>query len=54
MKHDAHKFCYNCIICKMAKSKGRNHELYTPLPIPEYPWTNISMDFVLRLCKQRM
>ena len=32
-----------------AKSKVKLHGLYTTLPVPEYPWTDISMDFVLGL-----
>jgi len=47
MKSDVHKFCDNCIVYKMAKSKVKPHGLYTPLFVPEYPWTNISMDFVM-------
>jgi len=49
MKHDVHKFCDHCIVCKKAKSKLMPHGLYTPLPIPDYPWIDISMDFVLGL-----
>ena len=47
MKHDVIKFCSNCIVCYKAKSKIMHHGLYTPLPIPTSPWTNISMDFVV-------
>ena len=49
MKHDVYKFCEHCIVCKKAKSKVMPHGLYTPLPTPEYPWVDLSMDFVLGL-----
>ena len=35
-----------CITCKKAKSKVLPHGLYTPLPVPNEPWVEISMDFV--------
>ena len=47
------KFCGHCMVCKQAKSKVKRHGLYTPLPVPEYPWTDISMDFVLGLQKTK-
>jgi len=47
MKHDVHEFYDKCFICKKAKSKVMPHGLYTPLSIPEHPWIDISMDFVL-------
>jgi hypothetical protein len=36
-------------VCKKAKSKVMPHGLFTPLPVPEFPWIDISMDFVLGL-----
>ncbi|RDY04462.1 Retrovirus-related Pol polyprotein from transposon 17.6, partial [Mucuna pruriens] len=47
MRKDVHHMCNKCLVCKLAKSKVSPHGLYTPLPIPTTPWTNISMDFVL-------
>ena len=47
MKRDMHKVCDHCIVYKKDKSKVNPHGLYTPLPVPKYPWTNISMDFVM-------
>ena len=49
MKHDVYKFCDKCLVCKKAKSKVMSHGLYTPLSVPEHPWIDISMDFVLGL-----
>ena len=43
--------CEHCIVCKKAKSKVKPHGLYTPLSIPEYPWIDLSIDFVLGLPK---
>ena len=49
MKHDVHKFYEQCIVCKHSKSRVMPHSLYSPLLVPEYPWTDLSMDFVLGL-----
>ena len=48
-----HFFCSNCIVCHKRKSKIMHHGLYTPLPIPSSPWTDISMDFVLGLPRSK-
>ncbi|KAH9769333.1 Endonuclease [Citrus sinensis] len=38
---------------RQAKSKVQPYGLYTPLPIPSAPWTNILMDFLLGLPRSR-
>ncbi|CAA7026198.1 unnamed protein product [Microthlaspi erraticum] len=53
LKKDVEKFCSRCITCRKAKSRLHPHGLYTPLPIPNAPWVNISMDFVIGLPKIR-
>jgi len=53
MKRDVHKFYDHCILCKKAKFKVKPHGLYTPLHVPEYAWTNISMDFLMGLPKTK-
>ncbi|KAL4333432.1 hypothetical protein GQ457_07G006300 [Hibiscus cannabinus] len=53
MRRDIERFCERCVTCKKAKSKVSPHGLYLPLPIPDTPWTNISMDFVLVLPRTR-
>ncbi|KAK8619587.1 hypothetical protein V6N13_135869 [Hibiscus sabdariffa] len=49
MRRDVERLCEHCITCRKAKSKVMPHGLYTPLPIPNAPWMDISMDFVLGL-----
>ena len=53
LKWDVERVCERCIRCKQAKSKSNPHGLYTPLPIPEAPWVDVSMDFVLGLPRSR-
>jgi hypothetical protein len=49
MLRDVHKVIERCAICKKAKGKENAYGLYMPLPIPEQPWMDVSMDFVLGL-----
>ena len=53
MKRDVARVIEGCIKCREAKSQTQPHGLYTPLPIPEKPWVDISMDFVLGLPKSK-
>ena len=53
MKRDVERACEKCITCKQAKSKAMPHGLYTPLPIPNEPWVDISMDFILGLPRSK-
>ncbi|KAG7568008.1 Integrase catalytic core [Arabidopsis thaliana x Arabidopsis arenosa] len=53
MKRDVERICSRCTTCKIAKSKSQGQGMYTPLPIPSAPWTDISMDFVLGLPRTR-
>ena len=49
MKHDVKKNFENFIVCKNSKSNIKHHGLYSPLPIPDCPWIDLSMGFVLGL-----
>ena len=53
MKHDVHKVCKHCIKYREAKSRLKLHGLYTPLPVPSEPWTDLSMNFMLGLPRTR-
>ncbi|XP_040942305.1 uncharacterized protein [Gossypium hirsutum] len=49
MRKEVEQICSHCITCKKAKSKINPHGLYKPLPIPDAPWVDLSMDFILGL-----
>ena len=49
MRKDVQRHCSRCISCLKAKSRIMPHGLYTPLPIANAPWEDISMDFILGL-----
>jgi len=53
MARDVTKFCKACVPCQKAKAKHNNYGLYTPLPIPEGPWEDLSMDFITGLPMSR-
>jgi len=45
--------CDKFITCRKAKSRTQPHGLYTPLPVPNEPWVDILMDFVLGLPRSK-
>ena len=49
MQREVDKLVKSCRICQISKGLATNAGLYLPLPIPEQPWTNVSIDFVLGL-----
>ena len=53
MKRDVERICDRCIKCRQYKSRLQPYGLYMPLPIPNHPWVDISMDFVLELPRTR-
>lgn len=51
MKHDMQSGYDKCITCKQEKSIVKPHGMYTPFPISNQTWTDISNDFVIGLPK---
>jgi hypothetical protein len=49
MRSEVKKFVDKCRICQHSKGRKQNAGFYQPLPIPDKPWDEISMDFVLGL-----
>ncbi|GKE07950.1 transposon ty3-I gag-pol polyprotein [Tanacetum coccineum] len=47
MQHQA--FVKRCVACQEGKGKAQNTSLYMSFPVPESPWVDVSMDFVLGL-----
>ena len=48
-QQDVKKFVQSCRVYQMAKGVKQNIGLYQPSTIPEKPWEDVNMDFVLRL-----
>ncbi|KAE8676682.1 putative CCCH-type zinc finger family protein [Hibiscus syriacus] len=46
---DVAHYVDRCYMCQRSKGVLTNAGLYTPLPVPESPWFDVSMDFVLGL-----
>jgi hypothetical protein len=53
MKTNVKKFVDRCRICQHSKGKKQNARFYQSLPIPERPWDEISMDFILGLLRMQ-
>ena len=49
LKKDIARFVKKCVVSIMAKTHGNNVGLYTPFLIPNMPWEEVSLDFVLGL-----
>ena len=43
------KYYERCVVCRKAKSRSQGQGLYTPLPVLETIWEDLSIDFVLGL-----
>ncbi|GJS88715.1 RNA-directed DNA polymerase [Tanacetum coccineum] len=49
LARDVQKVINRCRVCHIAKTQHTNQGLYTPLPMSEGPWEDVSIDFVLCL-----
>ncbi|GJW19177.1 RNA-directed DNA polymerase [Tanacetum coccineum] len=49
LRRDIVAFVKRCVACQEEKGKAQNAGLYMPLPVPESPWVDVLMDFVLGL-----
>ena len=54
LKRGVAKIVGQCCTCQLAKHRKQNTGLYTPLPMPNRPWQDVSIDFMLGLpCTSR-
>jgi len=50
MKREIARFVYKCLVCQQVKAEHqRTAGLLQPLPIPEWKWEQVTMDFVTAL-----
>ena len=54
MRERVEQYLRNCHVCKRAKaSRDAYNGLLQPLPVPERPWVDLTMDFVVGLPKSQ-
>jgi hypothetical protein len=53
MVRDVVRHMKQCQTCDITKSRKQNTELYIPLPVPNAPWEDICLDFVVGLPKMQ-
>ena len=51
LKRDVARLVGQCRTCQLAKQRKQNMGLHTLLSVSNYPWQNVSVDFVLGLSK---
>ena len=50
MKKDIAEFVARCLVCQQVKAEHYHPvEILQPLPIPEWKWEHITMDFLVGL-----
>lgn len=49
LRKDVYRFVDRCMKCQTSKGHSQNTGLYSPLPVPERPWVDLSMDFSVGL-----
>ena len=54
MRVEVEQYLRNCHVCKQAKaSRDAYNGLLQPLSVPERPWVDLTMDFVVDLPKSQ-
>jgi hypothetical protein len=52
LKDNAKEYVKTCLTCQRHRTFNKKQAgLLQPLPIPEGPWENVSMDFMMSLCR---